>query len=155
VRRDLAQVEPARRLHGIGVHQRTRRMAPHHRRHRCDVGHRAHFVVHGHHAHHGHAAGGRQRVERVGQRPQVGGAHRANRHHRAVRLFHRVQHRMVLGSRAHGDTGPPSHRTEHRRVVALGAAAGEHHVARPAPQYIGHHLAGVVDRGARLAGEAV
>ena len=46
-------------------------------------------------------------------------------------------------------------RAEDRGVVGLGAAAGEHDLARPAAEHVGDVVAGLVDRLAGLACEAV
>ena len=58
-------------------------------------------------------------------------------------------------SAAHTATPPcAAHDAEDGEVVGLGAAAGEHDLAGPAAEALGHHVAGLVDRLAGVAGDA-
>ena len=70
-------------------------------------------------------------------------------------MFDRVQDGMVLGSRTHRDATAPADGTGHGHVVALGTATREHDLAGSAPDDRRHRVARLVDRPARLAGEAV
>ncbi len=66
-----------------------------------------------------------------------------------------VQHGVVLDGRAHGSAAPTGDRAGDRRVVGLGAAPGEHDLARTAPDHPGDDVAGLVDGAPGIAGEAV
>ena len=60
----------------------------------------------------------------------------------------------MFDGRAHGDAATAIERAEDRRVVGLGAAAGEDHFTRPAPDHIGDVISRLVDRLAHLAGRS-
>ena len=64
-----------------------------------------------------------------------------------------VQHGVVLGGRADGTPGATTQRAGDGGVVTLGAAAREHHLARPAADRGGDLVAGVVDGAAGVAGD--
>ncbi len=156
VRREVAQVEPARRLHGVGVNERTRSVPTDDLGRGGDVGDGADLVVDGHDADDGDVTPGRRMpIEHVGQGIQIDPREAVDRHDVAAERLDHVQHRVMLGRRAHRDATGATDRAEDRRVVALGSATGEHDLVRADPEHVGHVVARLVDRSTGLAGEAM
>ena len=77
------------------------------------------------------------------------------RHDRPVQALDGVQHRVVLGGRAHRPPAATAHGADDRRVVGLRAAPREHDLARAAADGVGDAVAGFVHRPAGIACEAV
>ena len=159
VGRDVAQVEPARRLDGVGVQQRVGGVTAHDLGDLGDVGDRADLVVDGHHADDrdvwGCIEGGREFVE-VDSAESIDADDAAlTAAGVSVELFDDVKHCVVFDCRAHGDTASAGDGAGDRHVVALGSAAGEHHLVRMAANDAGDGVAGLVDGLASAASEAV
>ena len=115
-----------------------------------EIGDRADLVVDGHHADH------RDVVERA-----PASASRSTRPAASTPTTGRRARSTACSTAwcsTAGHTAPPAaaiERAEDRGVVGLGAAAGEHDLAGPAAEHVGDVVARLVDRLARLAGEAV
>ena len=142
-----AQVEPAGGLDGVGVEQGAGRAVPDGGGDGGEVVDRSHLVVDRHHADHCHV-----RTERGGERVEVDPSALVDGDHGASVALDGVQDGVVLGGRA--DPASTDGAGD-RRVVALGPAAGEDHLTRPAPDDLGDPVACLVDRPPRVAGEAV
>ena len=93
--------------------------------------------------------------QRTGQRVEIDPACAVDADDATVPRLDRVQHGVMLDRGAHGDAAGAIERAEDRRVVGLGAAAGEDHLAGPATEHVGDVVAGLVDRLADLPSEAV
>ncbi len=108
VRRDLAQVEPAGALDGVGVEERVGRVAAHDPAHLDDVGDRADLVVDRHHADDRH-------VGRVRRAPAP-----TRRDRCCPRRRHRPRHRRGVRRRAarRGARRPNTPATPPRRLTA-------------------------------------
>ncbi len=77
------------------------------------------------------------------------------RHDRPVQALDGVQHRVVLGGRAHRPPTASPHGAGDRRVVGLRAAPREHDLARAAADRVGDAVVGFVHRPASITCEAV
>jgi SAM-dependent methyltransferase len=66
-----------------------------------------------------------------------------------------MQNGVVLDRGTQRQAATPIEGAEDRRVVGLGAAAGEDHLTRPTAEHVGDIVASLVDRLANLAGEAM
>ena len=125
-------------------------------RSRTSVGHRgeglhgADLVVGQHDRHDRHVG-----VERVGQRVEVDAPGAVDADDASADVLDRVQHGVVLDGAAHRAPAVAAHRAEDGEVVGLGAAAGEHDLAGPAAEGVGHDVARLVHRLAGLAGGGV
>ena len=148
VRPQLTQVEPAGGLDGVGVQHGARRAVADEARDRRQIGDRADLVVDGHHADDGDVRSER-RVELVEIDVRSG----VDADDGAVVALDDLQHRVVLGGRAHGPA--TADRADDRRVVALGAAAGEHDLAWAAPDDVGDAVPCLVDGPPGVPGEAM
>ena len=150
MRPELAEVEPARRLHRVGVQQGGGRIGPHDLGRGPQVVDRADLVVHRHHRHDRHVI-----AERRGELVEIGPSVPVGADDAPVMALDDVEHAMVLRRRAHRHATVPPHRPGDRRVVALRPAAGEHHFPGQATDDRGDPVPGIVDRAAGLAGETV
>ena len=128
---DAAQIEPARRLHGVGVHHRLRSDTVDDGRNIGEIGDRANLVVDGHDRNHGHI--GPANGERIGQVHQVDASGVVDTDDASPSVLDGLQHGVVLDGRAQRHAAPTIERAEDRRVVGLGAPAGEDHLAGVTP----------------------
>ena len=146
----LPQVEPVRRLHGVGVEQRARGSGS------------------------AISATGAKSVivptslftaitltiadvvgDRVSERCEIDAAGGVHRYDTSAEPLDRVQHGVVLRGRAHRESAVAGHGAGDRSVVGLRAAPREHHLARPAPDHAGHGVACLIHGATGVAGEAV
>ena len=152
VRPHVAQVEPAGRLHGVGVEQRARRPLCTSEATGAEVGDRADLVVDGHHA-----------DDRRRRRPSA--AARASRLHPADGVdgarpspSRRSTACSTAWCSAAGHTARPPRRRTAPAIAALSASV-PHPVNTtspgPAADHVGDAVAGLVDGPAGVAGEAV
>jgi len=63
-------------------------------------------------------------------------------------MFDAVQHRMMFGGTADGDTTMPTHGTKDGRVVGFGATAGEDNLTGGTPEHVGNVIACFIDHPA-------
>ncbi len=150
MRPQLAEIEPARRLHSIGVQQRARRRPAHDRGSSLEVVDRADFVVHRHHRDDRHVA-----IDRGVELIEVSSAVTVDPDDSSVVTLDDVEHAVVLRGGAQRHASVPPHRSGDRRVVALGAPAHEHDLTRQASDDLGDPVPSVVDGPPGLAGEAM
>jgi hypothetical protein len=152
VHRQLAHVDgqAAERLHGVGVHDDAPCAGA--GGHRLDRLHHARLVVHPHERAHGDGVV-EQRL-RCREIDHAVGVHREQARRGALgrRVVDRCQHRLVLDRGRHdrrpalATVGAP--RAEHREVVGLGPARGEHHLVGPRAERGGEPIACLVERRA-------
>lgn len=151
VRGEIAQIEPACRLHRIGMEQGIGRVPTNDRRHRLDVGDRSDLVVDRHHADDRHV---RFAIEHGSEFIEIDPAERVDADHPAAGVFDHMEHGVMLDRRAHSASAEPDGAGD-GHVVALGAAAREHHLVGSAADSSGDHVAGFVDRLTGAASEPV
>ncbi len=158
VRGDLAQVEPARRLDGVGVYEGVRCVTPYDTGDLGDVGDRADLVVD---CHDTDDRDLRRCVECRGEFVEVDPAERIDADDATpiarviAELLDDVQDGVVLDRRADGDASTASDGTTDGHVVALGSATGEHHLVRVAADDTSDGVSGLVDGLAGTACEAM
>ena len=100
VRPDRAEIEPARGLHGIGVHERLRSEFPHDAGDRREIGHHTGLVV----DRHDRDARDRAFLEDLFEMCEVGLTRGRHANDPTVQVFDGMQHRMVFGGHAHRST---------------------------------------------------
>ena len=149
VRCDLTKVQPARRLHGVGVHNGIGRNTINDCGNCGEVGDRADLVVDGHHADYGNV------IQGISKRVEIEAAGGVDTDDLPVTGLHGVQYGVMLDRGTQRNAAAALQRPEDRRVVRLGTTAGEDHLAGTASEDIGDVVARFVDRLAHLPGEPV
>ena len=154
VRADVAQIDPARRLHRIGVEQRVGCVSADDAGDLGDVGDRSDLVVDRHHAHDRHV---RRGLEHSGEFVGIDAPEPVDTDDPTLfaELLDDVEDRMMLDRWAHGDATVAGDRPDDRHVVALGTAASEDDFVGMAADHTGDGVPGLVDGLASAAGETV
>ncbi len=70
-------------------------------------------------------------------------------------VHHRVEHCVVLDGRTHGNTAAGFEGAEDRKVVGLGTAGGEDHLARGRSERLGDDVPGLVEHPVGRTGQAM
>ncbi len=143
----LAHVEPTECLRRVGVQQRVRRHRANDLGNRAQVLHNSCLVVDQVHRHHRHVV---DRTQAVRKRVEIDETLLVHANKDTAQVLDRVQHRVVLSRRAHGNAAVGADRTTNGHVVGLGAATREHDLAWLGTNDRGEALARIVERGARI-----
>jgi hypothetical protein len=142
-------VEPAERLHGIGVHKDLRGALVHQRDDGLERLARSRLIVDEHYRDQAHSF-----VQQVGEHVEVHDTATVDTHDTATACQAGLEHRWVLDGAAEC-RARAGRNAGYRKVVRLGAAAGEHDVARARSEQPGESFTGVVERPPGRSRDAV
>ena len=154
-RSDLAHVDPASGLHRIGVKNCVWCILANYS---CNITHwrdRSHFVVHRHHRNNSDGLVFGCFFKHALQVEKIYRTNVVHTNNYATNMLDTMQNCVVLGCRAHCYTAKAAHCAQDGGVIALGAAAIEHHFSWQAAKCLRHNIASLVEGLARFAGETV
>ncbi len=111
---------------------------------------RADLVVDGHHRDNADGGLGRQHFAKL---VEIDPARGVDADDAAAAVLDAVQHRVVFGRGADSDTAVALQCAGDGRIVALGTATGEDHLAGRTTDHLGDDVTGLIDRLARRTGQ--
>ncbi len=136
-------IEPTKRLDGVGVNHRVRSERPDQFGKRLEGLDNAGFVVGQHHRNDADRLGGFG--EKASESSEIDEAGRIDRRHEPAEELNRIQDCVMLDGGTDADSAGIVQGSLNGQIVGLGTAAGENDFARLCTQRLGHDLPGIIE----------